>query len=317
MPVPLLSVVMPVYNPGNLFKYTLCSVLDQSFREFEVVISDDSDVELELHFVDKRIKYVKNPLNEKGIFSNLNHAIRYSKGKYIQIFCQDDIMKKNFLEEQVRVLQNNQEVAMVFSSYGTIEGLDQGSGDLNSNNSNHEIKTLAPGYFLNLLLIHGCIPGNLSPVMVRAEVFHQLGAFNEQFKFSGDFEYWVRIGKTWPVAYNPSKLLLVRKHSDQASVMLPSVELIRDLVRIYAELMHCHSVKLSNKYLSWYLNETVGVQLFFRLIKKILNTRHWAEWRGIRLLNEYPFSLAKILFLSLITFRNSVKIYKVNAGDLE
>ena len=317
MPAPMLSVVMPVYNPGKLFKYALRSVLDQSFREFEVVISDDSEVESELEIVDERIKYVKNPLKEKGIFSNLNHAIRNSKGKYIQIFCQDDIMKNNFLEEQVRVLQNNQEVAMVFSSYGNIEGLDYGSVDLNSNNSNHEIKILAPGYFLNLLLIHGCIPGNLSPVMLRSEVINKLGAFNEQYKFSGDFEYWVRIGKTWPVAYNPSKLLLVRKHPDQASVFLPSADLIRDLIRIYGDLMHCHSVKLSNKYLSWYLNETVGVQLFFRLIKKILNTRRWSEGMGIRLLMEYPFSLAKILFLSFITFRNSLKIFKVNASDME
>src|SRR5688500_5220666 len=124
---PKISVVMPVYNPEPAFFHdAIASVLNQTCQPFEIIISDDTENEQIVKSIIENLKQQNTVIRyfhhkgEKGIFSNLNNAIRHAEGDFIQILCQDDEMKPNCLEEQKRTLVEYSDVGIVFSQFDVI-----------------------------------------------------------------------------------------------------------------------------------------------------------------------------------------------------
>ncbi|HWW42106.1 glycosyltransferase family 2 protein [Pedobacter sp.] len=90
---PKISIVVPVYNMSNavqFLKRNLDSIVSQTFKDYEIVVSDDSDDDQLKIFCHKyQVRYVKNK-GSKGMANNTNHAIENAKGKLIKILYQDD-----------------------------------------------------------------------------------------------------------------------------------------------------------------------------------------------------------------------------------
>lgn len=118
----LVSIVIPIYKPNTTYLRELFqSISNQTYRSFEVLVSDDNDDEQLLkslfkEFPNVHFKYCRNAKEARGIFNNLNNAITESCGEYIQLFCQDDKMEPSFIDEQVRFIETHN-VAMVFPTY--------------------------------------------------------------------------------------------------------------------------------------------------------------------------------------------------------
>ena len=95
------SVVMPTYNRGNKIKKTIMSVLNQTFKNFELLIindgSTDNTEQVINEFDDSRIKHIKSE-NWGGPARPRNIGIKYSKGKYVSFLDDDDIWLPNKLE---------------------------------------------------------------------------------------------------------------------------------------------------------------------------------------------------------------------------
>lgn len=112
---PLLSVILPVYNSENFIKETISSILEQSFKDFELIIIDDcsSDQSPEIikSFNDQRINYFQNETNLK-LIKTLNRGVELAKGKYIARMDSDDICLPNRFECQVEYLENHPEIGM-------------------------------------------------------------------------------------------------------------------------------------------------------------------------------------------------------------
>ena len=103
-----LTVIIPTYNRADLLGRSIQSVLDQSFKEFDLIIIDDKSTDgtprVVKNFNDSRIKYIKNQKN-LGIIGNWNKAIDVAPGKYLSIFHDDDIMSPDFLKEAFLALE--------------------------------------------------------------------------------------------------------------------------------------------------------------------------------------------------------------------
>jgi glycosyltransferase involved in cell wall biosynthesis len=95
--MPRLSILMPSYEMKNkgaeMLSFSLDILRQQTFKDFEIVISDDSKDETiknYLHSIqDLNIKYIKNQ-GKHGIAGNTNNAIRNALGQILHIMCQDD-----------------------------------------------------------------------------------------------------------------------------------------------------------------------------------------------------------------------------------
>lgn len=107
---------MPVYNRENLIKFSVQSILNQTFKDFEFVIvndgSTDKTAEIIESFNDKRIKLIHNEKNSGIVFSR-NRGIENASGKYIAMFDSDDIAYPTKNEEQIKFLDKNPDFGMI------------------------------------------------------------------------------------------------------------------------------------------------------------------------------------------------------------
>lgn len=88
-----ISVCIPIYEMDDAVKFltrNLDSILSQSYQDYEIVVSDDSDNDmLKTHFRNYPLVWVKNT-GLKGMANNTNNAINHAKGELIKILFQDD-----------------------------------------------------------------------------------------------------------------------------------------------------------------------------------------------------------------------------------
>jgi glycosyltransferase involved in cell wall biosynthesis len=118
MNTPLLSIVMPVYNTEKFIKETINSLLNQTFKDFELLIVDDAStdnsIEIIKSFIDERIKIFTNDKN-RGIVYSRNRGNSLACGKYIAPFDADDIALPDKFEKQITYMEKHTEFGMIGS----------------------------------------------------------------------------------------------------------------------------------------------------------------------------------------------------------
>ena len=298
----LVSIVMPVYNPDELFlEQALRSIANQKYKFIELIISDDTETpstnikDLIVSFqTEIQLKYVKNERN-RGIFSNLNNAINHSTGAFIQIFSQDDIMYDYFVQNQMAAFQIDSKIGMVFSAFEEID--DSGQMVISRTKKLFDPGksiTIHSGDMAEMFIHYGCFVGNISPVMIRKEVLSSTGYFNETLKFAADFEYWIRIGNVNDFYYCNSIGLAVRNHPERASLLLSNHQLMSDLKYIYIILLNGIPEDRKAKALS-HIHSRVGASMVHHTVREIIKL-NWpiAELKKrYHDLNEYPFNFLR------------------------
>jgi teichuronic acid biosynthesis glycosyltransferase TuaG len=121
---PLVSIIMPMYNAEMYIEKTLQSVINQTYNNWELLITDDFSVDASVEKVetylknDERIHLLKNKF-EKGPVGARNTSITMAKGKFIAFLDCDDSWLPNYLEERiVHMIQNN--YLFTYSSYNKV-----------------------------------------------------------------------------------------------------------------------------------------------------------------------------------------------------
>jgi teichuronic acid biosynthesis glycosyltransferase TuaG len=120
----LISVIIPYYKKRDFIKWTLNSVINQSYKKLEIIIIyDDSDL-ADFYFLkffckkDRRIKIYRNP-NNLHVAESRNKGIKLAKGDYIAFIDSDDIWYKNKIRTQIKFMTVNKAL-FSFSSYNII-----------------------------------------------------------------------------------------------------------------------------------------------------------------------------------------------------
>lgn len=160
------SICVPTYNRANLLPYLLESIFGQTYRNFELIITDNSDGAeteelLKLRYPDERIRYMRNERN-LGMGGNARKAFSLVTGEFFTFTPDDDVwIDKRKLEKQVDILRKHQNVDIVYSNAVSIDyngrELDPFASKYRQQ-SGYEIidaSELLPGrnseYFLNIL----------------------------------------------------------------------------------------------------------------------------------------------------------------------
>ncbi len=112
--MPLISVVLPVYNVEAYVYDAIVSVLNQSIQDFEIIVIDDcstdNTVSIIESFKDTRIRIINKDTN-KGLIDSLNIGFKEAKGEYIARMDGDDINTPNRFEKQLQILQSNPKIS--------------------------------------------------------------------------------------------------------------------------------------------------------------------------------------------------------------
>lgn len=126
---PLISVIIPLYNSERYIKETLESVINQTYRNIEVIIIDDNSNDSGLDIVknycknDNRIRYYSNEKNS-GVSFSRNRGVNLSWGEWIAFIDSDDKWEKNKIEEQVK-LASEKKGEFIFTGSSFIDESDK------------------------------------------------------------------------------------------------------------------------------------------------------------------------------------------------
>jgi len=185
---PDISVIFPVFNePAVTLEKSLESILTQSFKDFELVIVDDSDDLLTKQYLDyisnldKRIKLIR-PKIRNGLASALNIGISNSIGLFIARADADDIQMQDRLKVQLDFLITNPNIGVVGSFVNNVDihfnylGLKKFPVD------NRAIKKYST---LFNPICH-------SSVMFRKSLIDSFGGYSNKFRAAEDYEMWMR-----------------------------------------------------------------------------------------------------------------------------
>lgn len=108
--MPLVSVVMPVYNVSKYLRQAIESVLDQTYRNLELIMIDDCSSDESLQIMkeyarkDDRIVVLANDTNQ-GVASTRNKGIQAARGEYIALLDSDDFWVADKLEKQIALME--------------------------------------------------------------------------------------------------------------------------------------------------------------------------------------------------------------------
>ncbi len=129
-----ISIGMPVYNGGQTIRAALEALLNQTYKEFELIISDNASTD-ETQAIceayasrDDRIRYVRQPKN-LGSAGNFKYVLDEAIGEYFLWAAADDIRSNDFLEVNLRFLENNPDY-VASTSPNIFEGQDPTGKDL-------------------------------------------------------------------------------------------------------------------------------------------------------------------------------------------
>jgi glycosyltransferase involved in cell wall biosynthesis len=129
---PLVSIGMPVYNGEPFIRQAIDSLLGQTYKNLEVIISDnastDATAEISLEYAakDSRIRYHRNDVNI-GVYANFNRVFNLSSGEYFMWAAADDIRPPRAVENCLEALLKDDRAVM---AHGTILIKSKGREDL-------------------------------------------------------------------------------------------------------------------------------------------------------------------------------------------
>ena len=184
----LVSVVMSAYNAENFIADSIRSILDQTYENLEFIIINDCSSDNTAQIVerfsnnDSRIKLIHNKEN-LGLTRSLNIGLKHAEGEFIARLDADDPSEPSRLERQVDFLNNHADVSLV------------GSGAYLINKSGHKIgkmSVISRDGFIRKFIIYV----NLfihSSIMVRKKVIENVGGYREKFRYSQDYDLYLRL----------------------------------------------------------------------------------------------------------------------------
>jgi glycosyltransferase involved in cell wall biosynthesis len=215
---PAVTVCIPTHNRRELLAASLRSVLEQSWQDVEVIVSDNAstdDTEAYVRSIDDpRLRYDRLE-QDVGLFANLSRCLHLGNGRYRVVLPDDDLMLPGNLESKVRFLDRNPGAGMVHSAFRYLDGNATPFGRTESWSRLAE-DTLEPGEsFLRRSLALGGIVC-VSSVMLRSALVTE-ECFDVEDGPYADIALWLRVATRSDVGFLAAPLSGYLVHQGSAS----------------------------------------------------------------------------------------------------
>lgn len=205
--IPLVTVITPAYNRASFLDETIQSVLSQDYPRLEYIILDDGSSDNTQEILDKyRDKVRIESHANMGETRTVNKGFTLATGQIIGVVNSDDPLLPGAIRKIVDVMLKQPEILVAYPDWNMVDE----KGVVVQN-----IQTYQYNYF-DMLRWHHCMPG--PGTFFRREVVEKLGGRDPQFRYVGDFDFWLRAGLLGPFARVPDTLATFRVHADSASV---------------------------------------------------------------------------------------------------
>lgn len=208
--MPKVSVVIPAYNCERFIATAVKSVLEQSYKDYELIIVNDGSTDSTENVISEfrsRIVYV---LQKNGGPANARNAgVTAAKGEYIAFLDQDDAWLPDKLETQVGLFEKNKALGLAYTDAYILK--DDSFGVYGPKNM-RSFQTRPPhrGKVFKYLFAQNFVL--TSSVMVRRECFKRVGLFDPALVPIEDYDRWLRISAFYEVDFVDRPLVRFRDH---------------------------------------------------------------------------------------------------------
>ena len=241
---PLVSVCIPSYNNAEYISETIDCILNQTYKNVELVICDDyskdNTVEVIKSYTDPRVKLFINEKN-LGMSGNWNNCLNHCTGEFIKLICADDMLALDSIEKEVTALINNPSALLAESDtqFRDLQGNTKGSYTRYKKAGLVDGKVIARAGLFSRNLFGAPLNNTF-----RASVLEKVKGFDPSFKYILDYDFWVSIACLGDVyiIHEPLNYFRLRNDSNTGKVLTTEqkayVEEHKMLLRKHAEELH-------------------------------------------------------------------------------
>ncbi|MHC4139756.1 MAG: glycosyltransferase family 2 protein [Planctomycetota bacterium] len=205
--MPTVSVIIHTYNNEKFIAETVESVLNQTYKDYEIIVVDDGSVDgtrdaLLPYMQEIRYHYKENG----GIASAKNAGMALSKTEFIAFLDHDDLWVPDKLKLQIEYFNKNPQVGLVYAKYTTFR-------------DGKELRTKPEkgysGWVFKELLSKSFI--QTSTVIVKKECLDAVGPYDESLSLGDEYDMFLRISKKFQCGFVDKGLTRYRIHDTNAS----------------------------------------------------------------------------------------------------
>lgn len=218
-----ISVIIPTYNRASVLSRAVESVLAQSYKNWELIIVDDGSTDhtaeiLKAYSQNPQIKIIRT--SNQGVSAARNKAIGQAQGLWVAFLDSDDQWLEDKLEKQVEYTLKHPEIKIIHGEEIWIR-----NGVRVNPMKKHK---KAGGQIFSQALKLCCI--SPSTVLVKKDLFNEVGMFREDFPVCEDYDLWLKICSKYPIGFVED--FLIKKyggHDDQLSKKMKAMDYWRVL----------------------------------------------------------------------------------------
>jgi glycosyltransferase involved in cell wall biosynthesis len=209
---PKVSVIVPSYNHRAFLAQRLDSILNQTFRDFEVFILDDASSDgshsvLARYYGKPRVRIIVNSQNSGSAFRQWDHGICLARGEYVWIAESDDCADPRFLEVLVPLLDSDASLGLAYCQSCLINKQGEVVGnslnwtqDLDTDRWKSDYRNIGIDELRQYLIVKNTIP-NASAVLSRRTFLLQTRPIDASFRLCGDWLHWGKMLLLSNIAY--------------------------------------------------------------------------------------------------------------------
>ncbi|WP_192797274.1 glycosyltransferase family 2 protein [Bacillus cereus] len=207
--IPKVSVIIPFYNQLDWVAEAVDSVLNQTFKDYEIILVDDGSSEdiknSKIDINNPRINYIRKENSGPG--PSRNRGIAAARGEFIAFLDSDDLFEESKLEKQIKFMEENN-VSFCHTSYQTFD---------ESGNEKFKDTSWFVGDVFKICFVS--LPLATPTIMVRREILENpQKRFAEHMRFGQDGYLWIQLAQDYKLSCIPEALSKVRIRGDNTSV---------------------------------------------------------------------------------------------------
>lgn len=312
---PTVSVIIPNYNHVSYLQQRIETVINQTYKDFEVIIlddfsTDDSKSVIESYRFNPNVVHIEyNEVNSGSPFNQWAKGISIARGEYIWIAESDDFCELTFLEKLLECHKKHENIGIAYCKSLPIDingrVYDRSDGWMRRVDSlkwESDYVNSGKNECERYLSVQCTVP-NASAVLFKTSVFNNLDVAKIDFKVCGDWQIYVQILKTTNICYCASPLNYHRNHPQNARSKYSNITL-EEQFKVLRFIAENYSIKKTYVFRKS-IEERISMLIFMIKTRRLSNEKLRAILRNAYVVDHWI--LARLVKVFLFKF---LQIYK-------
>lgn len=270
-----ITIIIPSYNQGQFIEETIKSVINQSYKNFELIVIDNQSTDQTKEILRKYSSQIKVVCDkDTGQTNAINKGFKMAAGDILAYLNSDDLYEKNTLKIVADYFKKNPKIKIVYGKGKFINEKGKFLGFYKTK----------PPTLKNLF--KECVISQPT-VFMRREVYEQIGPFDESLNFAMDYDYWIKVAKKYKFYFINKTIASTRLHkqskTSQSKKVFEEVLIVlkKNYGKVSDEAIFNYAYAVTKKSLTriilafkiyWQLKQIPskqGIKFFVILFKKI------------------------------------------------